>query len=74
VHFYFQVESSKEEWHEALAEMREEIVAKKKPRYTTVLDLDTLIQKSHTREDIDKVKYRGPFYVDFDGVPATLTP
>jgi hypothetical protein len=26
-----------------------------KPRYTTVLDLDTLIEKTHTREDIDKV-------------------
>jgi hypothetical protein len=72
VHFHFQVESSKEEWHEALAEMREEIVAKKKPRYTTVLDLDTLIQKSHTREDIDKVKYRGPFYIDFDGSNSDL--
>jgi hypothetical protein len=72
VYFYYQIEKSQEVWHEALAEKRDEIVATKKPRYTTVLDLDMLIEKSHTRENIDKVKYRGPFYVDWDGSNSDL--
>jgi hypothetical protein len=72
VFFYYQIEKSQEVWHEALAEKRDEIVATKKPRYTTVLDLDTLIEKSHTREETDKVKYRGPFYIDWDGSNSDL--
>jgi hypothetical protein len=37
-----------------------------------VLDLDTLIEKSHTREETDKVRYRGPFYIDWDGSNSDL--
>lgn len=65
--FYWQQGGGEEPWQEALADNRQTLVDSKQPRFTTILDLDTIIRESMTRDDIAAIKYRGPFYVDFDG-------
>lgn len=54
------------EWLLALAEQRERIVKDKRPPFTTILDLDNSFTNEMTAEDLAKVHYRGPFYIDLD--------
>ena len=60
-YFYYQINGGEEEWRPDLAESRNAIVGAHKPRYTTVLDIDTLITKETEREAIMQAHYRGPF-------------
>jgi hypothetical protein len=64
--FYYQNEGGEEAWHEALLAKKEDLIATKKPRYATVLGLVPLVSNDMTREELDAIKYKGPFYVDWD--------
>lgn len=56
------------EWEIILAESRDAVVKKHAAPFTTVLDLDRAVDKeAFTAEDYAKIRYRGDFYVDFDG-------
>lgn len=65
-YFYLQQEGGEDVWQEALANSRQDIIASKRPRYTTVLDLSELISEGMTREQLSKVAYFGPLYFDWD--------
>jgi hypothetical protein len=65
--YYLQPNGGEEAWECCLADQREQVIAQRKPRFVTVLDLDSPIDDSMSREQIDAVKYRGPLYFDFDG-------
>lgn len=62
-YFFYQAEGKESRWTEALAERRAAIVSEVKPAFSTVLDLSFIPDNN---EDWTKVKYRGPFYADFD--------
>lgn len=64
---YIQQAGGEEAWQPALADSRAQIVATAQPRFVTVLDVSAAIDETFTREQIDELKYRGPFYADFDG-------
>lgn len=64
--YYYWQQTAESAWIEALAESREQIVATKRPQFATVLDLSELITEQHTREQLAKVHYKGPFHADFD--------
>lgn len=66
MYFYYQVMGGSEFWQEALAEGRQQLIATKQPRFTTVLDLSALITDSTTREDLAAIRYVGPAFFDFD--------
>jgi len=55
-------------WRGANADSRAEVCAQKQPKYVTVLDLDRLADEDEqlTKEEWLAVKYRGPFYADWD--------
>lgn len=61
-YFHYQVEGKESAWQLALASERESIVAKRQPAFTTVLDLSSVPDDN----DWTKVRYLGPYYVDFD--------
>jgi hypothetical protein len=65
-YFYYQVEGGEERWNEALSAQRDNIIASKKPRYSTILDLDLLIDEDTTQEQMQGIRYFGDFYADFD--------
>lgn len=65
MYFYYQLTGGDETWKPIQATQVEEI-AKLKPTFVTVLQLDTLIPDQPTREVLDKVKYQGSFYIDLD--------
>jgi hypothetical protein len=69
--FYWQQAGGQERWHKALAEARPQIIAEQQPRLTTVLDVSRSVDDCPP-EEIDKIKYRGPFYVDFDAADLSL--
>ena len=55
-------------WHLALEEAIPSILEDKKPAFTTVLSLDTQLEGEDIPfETFNKVKFKGDFYVDFDG-------
>ncbi len=54
------------EWKETLAENRAALEAAGKLALCTVLTLDTLFVDGMTPEQLSKIKYKGPFYADFD--------
>lgn len=59
--FYYQQGSKEDKWQLALAGDRQKVVDGK-PAFTTVLDLSG----EPSDKDWSKVRYRGPFYADFD--------
>ena len=61
--YFFQAEGKESRWTEALAERREALTRDIQPAFSTVLDLSMVPDNN---EDWGKVKYRGPFYGDFD--------
>jgi len=63
--FYWQA-TPESSWQIADAKLRQQIITTHKPPFVTVLDLDSDIPDGMSREDRDKVKYRGPLYFDFD--------
>ena len=62
-YFFYQAESKESRWTEALADRRTAIINEVRPAFSTVLDLSFIPDNN---EDWTKVKYRGPFYADFD--------
>lgn len=57
-------------WVVALEDAIPQIIEEQKPAFTTVLNLDTNLEATSDEEDYakyEKVRFRGPFYVDFDG-------
>lgn len=63
---WMQVTGGEEAWSLILAEQRERTVRDRKPAFTTILDADNDFRGEMSAEDMAKVHYRGPFYVDFD--------
>jgi hypothetical protein len=60
-YFFFQAEGKESQWQMALASDRAAVQAKG-PAFITVLDLSSVPDDN----DWTKVRYRGPFYADFD--------
>lgn len=55
-------------WNLALEDAIPQILEEKNPTFTTVLNLDTNLEGDDIAfEVLDKVRFRGPFYADFDG-------
>lgn len=69
--FYWQQAGGSERWHKALAEVKDQIIAAHRPRLTTVLDVSRSVDECPA-DEIDKIKYRGPFYVDFDAADISV--
>lgn len=64
--YFFHQAEAKSSWTLALASERDKIVRELKPELCTVLDVNHSFDTDLSSEDKDKIKYRGPFYVDFD--------
>ena len=60
--FFYQIEGKESKWCEGLADRRANIIADIQPAFSTVLDLSGVPADN----DWSKVKYKGPFYCDFD--------
>ncbi|MGK2884401.1 MAG: hypothetical protein ACSLE8_06430 [Rhodococcus sp. (in: high G+C Gram-positive bacteria)] len=60
--FYFQQEGKESKWQLDSAENRATVLSTLRPAFSTVLDLTTIPDDN----DWSKVRYRGPFYADFD--------
>jgi hypothetical protein len=60
--FYYQQQGKESAWKLDSAERREKVIGDLKPVFSTVLDLTTVPDDN----DWSKVRYRGPFYADFD--------
>lgn len=65
-YIWSQQEGGEESWTLDLAEQRERIIKERQPQFTTILDADNNFKGEMRSEDLEKVHYRGPFYVDFD--------
>ena len=61
-YFHYQVEGKESAWKLALATERAKIIGDVQPAFTTVLDLSAVPDDN----DWTKVRYKGPFYADFD--------
>ena len=65
--YFFHQKKHKDPWTLALASERNSVLADSSPELSTVLDLDNPYEGDIQPEDVAKIKYRGPFYYDFDG-------
>lgn len=72
MYFYWQQDGGQDVWRPALASARQLVVEKNKPRFTTVLDLSRTTEECPA-DEIDKIKYSGPFYADFDSDDLSLS-
>jgi hypothetical protein len=63
--FYYQMHGGQDTWLHDLYDLRDKVIEKKAPRYVSALALSRPIE-SATPEEIEAVKYLGPFYADFD--------
>lgn len=57
-------------WNLGLASERERIIKTKSPAFVTVLDTDNDFTAELTADELAKVHYRGPFYIDLDDEDA----
>lgn len=60
--FFYQQQGKESQWKLDSADRREKVIADLNPVFTTVLDLTAVPSDN----DWSKVRYRGPFYADFD--------
>lgn len=65
--FFFHQAGGEDRWLSALSDHRQKIVAELHPAFVTVLDVDAVPEDGWGREEYAKLKYKGPFYADFDG-------
>jgi hypothetical protein len=65
-YFWYQPTGGSEAWQHALSEHREKILADIRPAFTTVLDASAIPEKGMAKEELDEIKYSGPFYLDWD--------
>jgi hypothetical protein len=67
-YFFFQASYEDKFFKVASSDQRAAVVKTKRPPFTTVLDLDDAFEDegSMNAEQIAKVHYRGPFYIDLD--------
>jgi hypothetical protein len=65
-YFWFQKAGGSREWHEALGDQREKLVASGKVAFVTVLDCLSVPDKEMGREEFAKLRYTGPLYFDWD--------
>lgn len=72
MYFYWQKEGGQDRWQPALASARSAVVEKHQPRFVTVLDLSRTTEECPP-EELDKIKYSGPFYADFDSDDVGLS-
>lgn len=56
-----------EAWESCPAQELGRVITEHQPHFISALELDTLLEDSMTPEDMAKIRYRGSFYVDFDG-------
>lgn len=66
MYHYTQVQGGEETWQPVPLAMREIFIADKHPQFVTVLAVSQL-SEGLPAEDRDKLKYQGPFYLDWDG-------
>lgn len=71
MYFYWQP-TKDDQWQAQDAGLRERLIEDKKPPFVTVLDIETPITDSMSADEIAKVKYSGPFYIDLDNDDHTL--
>lgn len=65
--WYFSYQAVPEsEWITRLASEREKIVRDRLPPFTTILDVDTPIERDTPADVVMQAHYRGPFYIDLD--------
>lgn len=60
--FHYQREGKESKWELTLASERDSVLRHARPAFSTVLDLSTVPDDN----EWSKVRYRGPFYADFD--------
>jgi len=65
-YFWHRGAGEKDTWREALSSHRDQVIAEHKPAFVTVLDVDSVPSEDWDMERYAKMKYSGPFYVDFD--------
>lgn len=70
--FFYYMAKPETQWLSALENTKEKVIAEQKPPFTTVLMLDPLQEDGMTAEEIQKTKYKGPFYADFDSNAETF--
>lgn len=63
---WYQVVGGEDLWVEILSEHREKVAKEIKPAFITALDADSVPSEDWDSEQYHKLKYWGPFYVDFD--------
>lgn len=62
---YYQMDSESK-WVPILEGTKDAVIRKNNPALFTILALDPLYEDGMTKEDSAKIKYKGPFYTDFD--------
>lgn len=68
---HYQQNGGEDAWVESMADQRRHIIEMLRPRFITVLDVDTFITATSSKEEIADAKYRGPFYIDWDAEDLT---
>lgn len=64
--FYYQVSGGQDPWRPGLLDARTQVIEEHQPRYVTALALSRTIESGLAADELDKITYSGPFYVDFD--------
>jgi hypothetical protein len=66
MYLYYQCEGGDEPWQVIQADYIDDVIRKDKPTFITVLQVNMVVPDKPTREQLDGLKYVGPFYMDLD--------
>jgi len=58
------------EWKLGMSDQRERTIKDRRPAFVTILDTDNNFDTELTADELAKVHYRGPFYIDLDDEDA----
>lgn len=63
---YYQLGSGRSEWKLMVSSQRAEVIGREKPSFVTALEVDTNISDESPPDVVQKARYRGDMYLDWD--------
>ena len=66
LYYYYQKEGGDEAWSVTQADYIEDVIRADRPTFISALQINTVLPEKPTKDQLDNLRYQGPFYMDLD--------
>lgn len=66
LYYYYQKEGGDEAWSVTQSDYIDDVIRADRPTFISALQINTVLPEKPTKDQLDNLKYQGPFYMDLD--------